>query len=109
MLIASLLRHAGSQVAQGLKSQGGGASGGTQASRAFKSLKGAITSGNSSKTQVALSDIRKLLASAGSIGAANSVQNQLNSIGAALKSGSSSGGHAASSQAGRSGPGVKRF
>jgi hypothetical protein len=98
MLIAALLKHAGPAPAHGLPSHNGGAAG-TQAGKTFNALKGAITSGDSSRTQAALHDVRKLLAGAGSIGAANSVQNQLNRIGAALKSGGSGGIHSSATPA----------
>jgi hypothetical protein len=109
MLVASLLRQAGSQVANGLAGHGGGVHAGNQAGKAFSALKGAITSGNSSGTRNALSDVRKLLSSAGAIGAANSVQNKLNSIGAALKSSSRSSGHVSSAPATARSSTIRRF
>jgi hypothetical protein len=83
MLIASLIAHAGMEVARGLKSAGSGA--GAEGGAAFQSLKGAIASGNPTAAKSALADMRKALTSAGSINAANFVENRLSSIGGALK------------------------
>ncbi|HEY3740259.1 MAG TPA: hypothetical protein VGL53_10465 [Bryobacteraceae bacterium] len=87
MLIASLIKHAAAQTAQALKGPNKApAAGGS----AFANFKGAIRSGSSSRVHTAMGDVRKMLASAGSISAANSLASQMTSGGAALKS---SGSH----------------
>lgn len=86
MLIAAMIKHAAAQTAQAFKGKAQ-ANGGS----AFANFKGAVRSGSSARVHSAMGDVRKMLASAGSISAANSLANQMTNIGAGLKSGSSSG------------------
>jgi len=57
---------------------------------AFAALSGALTSGNLPGAQKALTDMKQLLISAGSIGAANSLKNDFDALGKAIGSGDAS-------------------
>jgi len=57
---------------------------------AFAELSGALNSGNLPGAQKALTDMKQLLISAGSIGAANSLKNDFDALGKAIGSGDTS-------------------
>ena len=87
MLIAALMQHAGAQVARRLK--GAGPSPDSPGGAAFQALKSSIASGSKAGVKGALNDIHKLLASAGSVHAATSVENRMSGVGGGLKTGGS--------------------
>jgi len=58
-----------------------------QNGNAFAALSGALSSGNLSGARSAFTDVKQLLISAGSIGAANSLKNDFDSLDKALGSG----------------------
>ncbi len=55
-----------------------------QAKQSFEAMSASLNQGDVSGAQSSFSDLKKLLASAGSIGAANSVKNDFDSLGKAL-------------------------
>lgn len=58
-----------------------------QAGQDFQALSASLSSGDTSGAQSSFDDLKKLLQSAGSIGAANSVKNDFDLLGKALSSG----------------------
>ena len=58
-----------------------------QASQDFKALSASLSSGDTSSAKSSFNDLKKMLQSAGSIGAAKSVQNDFDLLGKAIGSG----------------------